>query len=130
MLFQVSDDEVISGIVQVIYEDKFDYLVEVILDKYDMDNIAEHIDLRNLADYISMTDLGEEIDVNEIEIDYDDLAGKVWDRFADEFGPSMKCVREELAIINEVLNDLRRPFWKRWLNIGKEAAVETAETAV
>jgi len=40
----------------------------------------------------------------------------MWQQFGEEFGASMKCVREELAVIHRELDDRAVPFWKRWFS--------------
>ena len=98
------------------------------------DRIVELIDASDIAEYVSTYDIAREIDMDDVfsnvEMDYEQLseliihaqnfkhevAGLMWQQFSEEFGASMKCVREELAVIHRELDARAVPIWKRWFN--------------
>lgn len=108
------------------------------------ENVAENIDASDLAEHIEPSDIAEHIDMEDlfanVEIDYEelsdfiihadnfknDVAALMWQQFGEEFGASMKCVREEIAMINAAIDARAVPFWKRWLKNGdQEEAVSS-----
>jgi hypothetical protein len=98
------------------------------------ENVAQNFDASDIAEYVSTYDIARELDMDNVfsnvEMDYEELskliihahnfknevAALMWQQFSDEFGASMKCVREELAIIHRELDDRAVPFWKRWFS--------------
>lgn len=101
--------------------------------------VAENIDVSDLAEHISTYDIAHELDMEDlfsnVEMDYEelseliihadnfknDVAALMWQQFGEEFGASMKCVREELAVIQRELDARAVPIWKRWFsNANKE----------
>lgn len=108
------------------------------------DRLAEGYDASDIAEYISTYDVAHELDMDDVfanvEMDYEDLAerivaqdifkqdvaGLMWQQFSDEFGASMKCVREEIAMINAVLDARAIPFWKRWIRYANKKKVASS----
>ena len=103
------------------------------------ENVAENIDASDIAEYVSTYEIARELDMDDVfanvEMDYEelaeliihahnfknDVAALMWQQFSEEFGASMKCVREELAAIHKELDNRAVPFWKRWFcNADKE----------
>jgi hypothetical protein len=96
--------------------------------------VANSIDVSDIAEYVSTYDVARELDMDDVfanvEMDYEELseliidahnfkhevAALMWQQFSDEFGASMKCVREELAIIHRELDARAVPIWKRWFS--------------
>jgi len=128
--FEFDEDNLVSTIVEAAKDDWRDHIC---------DTIAENIDASDIAEYVSTYDIARELDMDDVfsnvEIEYDDLAehivaltlfknevaGLMWQQFSDEFGASMKCVREELAVIHRELDARAVPIWKRWFsNSNKE----------
>jgi len=130
-----------------------DVLVEAVVSsaKYDWKDdiclrVAANIDPSDVAEYLETSEVAEHIDMEDlfanVEINYEELAehiingsdsnfkhevaGLMWQQFSEEFGASMKCVREEIAMINAALDARAIPFWKRWLKNGdQEEAVSS-----
>ena len=132
MIFEINvdDSELVPAIAKELSDDWKSDICETVAENFDASDIAEHI---------SVWDVAHEIDMEEFyanfEIEYEDLAnniidannfkemiaGLMWQQFSDEFGASMKCVREELAVIHRELDARAVPFWKRWFcNADKE----------
>lgn len=102
------------------------------------ESVAENIDASDIAEYVSTYDIARELDMDDVfsnvEMDYEelseliihaqnfknDVAALMWQQFGEEFGASMKCVREELAAIHKELDDRAVPFWKRWFKNGDQ----------
>lgn len=126
-----------------------DAIVSAVEDDWKSDiceRLAEGYDASDIADHISTYDVAQEIDADavfaNIEINYEELAehivngsdsnfkhevaGLMWQQFSDEFGASMKCVREEIAMINAVLDAGAIPFWKRWIGYANKKKVATS----
>jgi len=133
--FEFDDEALIEAVVSSAKDDWKEDICEQITAQFDASDIAEHI---------SVWDIAHEIDMEEFyanfEIEYEDLAnniidannfkemiaGLMWQQFSEEFGASMKCVREEIAMINAALDARAVPFWKRWLKSGdQEEAVSS-----
>jgi hypothetical protein len=132
MIFEINvdDSEIVSAVARELSENWQSDICETVAEKFDASDIAEHI---------SVWDVAHEIDMEEFyanfEIEYEDLAnniidannfkemiaGLMWQQFSEEFGASMKCVREELAVIHRELDARAVPIWKRWFsNANKE----------
>jgi hypothetical protein len=132
MIFEINvdDSEIVSAVARELSENWQSDICETVAEKFDAPDIAEHI---------SVWDVAHEIDMEEFyanfEIEYEDLAnniidannfkemiaGLMWQQFSEEFGASMKCVREELAVIHRELDARAVPIWKRWFsNANKE----------
>jgi hypothetical protein len=132
MIFEINvdDSELVPAVAKELSENWQSDICETVAEKFDASDIAEHI---------SVWDIAHEIDMEEFyanfEIEYEDLAnniidannfkemiaGLMWQQFSEEFGASMKCVREELAVIHRELDDRAVPIWKRWFcNANKE----------
>lgn len=102
------------------------------------ESVAENFDASDIAEYVSTYDIARELDMDDVfsnvEMDYEelseliihaqnfknDVAALMWQQFGEEFGASMKCVREELAAIHKELDDRAVPFWKRWFKNGDQ----------
>lgn len=102
------------------------------------DTLAERFDASDIAEYVSTYEIARQLDMDDVfanvEMDYEELAELIihahnfknevaalmWQQFSDEFGASMKCVREELAVIHKELDDRAIPFWKRWFKNGDQ----------
>jgi hypothetical protein len=132
MIFEINvdDSELVPAVAKELSENWQSDICETVAEKFDASDIAEHI---------SVWDIAHEIDMEEFyanfEIEYEDLAnniidannfkemiaGLMWQQFSEEFGASMKCVREELAVIHRELDARAVPIWKRWFsNANKE----------
>ena len=127
------DEEVLTKAVIESLEDSFKSEIS--------EAVAENFDASDIAEYISTYDIARELDMDDVfanvEMNYEELAehivngsgsnfkhevaGLIWQQFSDEFGASMKCVREELAVIHRELDARAVPIWKRWFsNANKE----------
>jgi hypothetical protein len=135
--FEIDDSTLTDAIVSAVDDDWKSDICERLAESYDASDIADHI---------STYDVAQELDTDavfaNIEINYEELAehivngsdsnfkhevaGLMWQQFSEEFGASMKCVREEIAMINAALDARAVPFWKRWLKSGdQEEAVSS-----
>ena len=108
------------------------------------ESVAENFDASDIAEYISTYDIARELDMDDVfsnvEMDYEelseliihaqnfknDVAGLMWQQFGDEFGASMKCVREELAVIHRELDARAVPIWKRWFSNANKKEIDIA----
>jgi hypothetical protein len=125
------DEEVLTKAVIESLEDSFKSEIS--------EAVAENFDASDIAEYISTYDIARELDMDDVfsnvEMDYEelseliihaqnfknDVAALMWQQFGEEFGASMKCVREELAVIHRELDARAVPIWKRWFsNANKE----------
>ncbi len=127
------DEEVLTKAVVESLEDSFKSEIS--------EAVAENIDASDIAEYIEPSDIAEHIDMEDlfsnVEIDYEelsdliihaqnfknDVAALMWQQFGDEFGASMKCVREEIALMNVDIERLTLPFWRRWFNLADKEEV-------
>lgn len=137
MIFEISvdDSELVPAIAKELSENWQSDICEAVAENFDASDIAEHVSVSDIAGEIDMDEL-----FANVEIDYEELAehiidaknfkqdivSKMWLQFGDEFGASMKCVREELAIIRKELDDNAIPFWKRWFKNGNTPEVEAS----
>lgn len=130
--FEIDQDELTSAIVASIEES---YKSEI------CDIVADNIDASDIAECVSTYDISREIDMDDlfsnIEIDYAELADHIidarnfktdiasimWQQFSDDFGAAMKCVREEIALMNVDIERLSLPFWRRWFNLADKEEV-------
>ena len=105
------------------------------------ERVAENIDVSDIAECVSTYDIAREIDMDDVfsnvEMDYEqlseliidaqnfknDVAALMWQQFSDEFGASMKCVREEIALMNVDIERFNLPFWRRWFNLADKKEV-------
>ena len=108
------------------------------------ESIAENFDASDIAEYISTYDIARELDMDDVfsnvEMDYEelseliihaqnfknDVAALMWQQFGEEFGASMKCVREELAVIHRELDARAVPIWKRWFSNANKKEIDIA----
>jgi len=133
--FEFDDEALIEAVVSSAGDDWKDDICERVAENIDPSDVAEHIETSEVARHIDMEDL-----FSNVEIDYEELAEHIidgtkfknevadlmWQQFSEEFGASMKCVREEIAMINAALDARAVPFWKRWLKSGdQEEAVSS-----
>ena len=123
--FEFDEDNLVSAIIEAAKDDWRENICDTIVENIDASDIAEHVDTSEVAGHIDMDDL-----FSNVEIDYEelsehiiqadnfknDIAALMWQQFSDEFGASMKCVREELAIIHRELDARAVPIWKRWFS--------------
>ena len=135
---EVDSDELIESIVNRIdYDDiseQLDY--SELADRVDLSEVAGHIDIDDLvlsvARNIDYEDIAETIDSEKIfanvSINYvtlaecivdesnfrNEIADILWLKFADEFSPALRDLREEMQVIYHEVDKLNRPFWKRW----------------
>jgi hypothetical protein len=128
--FEFDEDNLVSAIIEAAKDDWHENICDTIVENIDASDIAEYVDTSEVAGHIDMDDL-----FSNVEIDYEELAEHIidgtkfkdevaalmWQQFSDEFGASMKCVREELAVIHRELDARAVPIWKRWFsNANKE----------
>jgi len=128
--FEIDEEVLTAAVVESLEESCKSDICEQVTENIDASDVAEHIDTSEIAGHIDMDDLFANVEMDyeelsELIIHADnfktDVAALMWQRFSDEFGASMKCVREELAVIHRELDDRAVPFWKRWLsNANKE----------
>ena len=123
--FEIDTDTLVANILDKVDDDWKSDICEKVTENIDASDVAEHIDTSEVAGHIDMDDL-----FSNVEIDYEelsehiiqadnfknDIAALMWQQFSDEFGASMKCVREELAIIHRELDARAVPIWKRWFS--------------
>ena len=133
--FEIDEDVITSAIIDRIKDDWQSVICESVAENFDASDIAEYVSAYNIAREIDWDDVA-----NNLEIDYEQLAeyvagfanfkaeiaGLLWQQFSDEFGPSMKCVREEIAALNKELEDLSIPFWRKWFKRGNQEEVSTS----
>lgn len=133
--FEFDEDNLVSTITEAAKDDWKDDICE---------RVAENIDASDIAEYVSTYDIAREIDMDDVfsnvEMDYEQLseliihaqnfkhevAGLMWQQFSEEFGASMKCVREELAVIHRELDHRAVPIWKRWFNNANKEETDIA----
>lgn len=133
--FEIDEEILTRAVIESLEESCKSEICEAVAENIDTSDLAEHIEPSDIAEHIDMEDL-----FSNVEIDYEelsdliihadnfknDVATLMWQRFGEEFGASMKCVREEIAMINAVLDARAVPFWKRWLKNGdQEEAVSS-----
>ena len=128
--FEIDEDVLTKAVIESLEESCKSEICE---------NVAENIDASDIAEYVSTYDIARELDMDDVfsnvEMDYEelseliihaqnfknDVAALMWQQFGEEFGASMKCVREELAVIHRELDARAVPIWKRWFsNANKE----------
>lgn len=123
--FEFDEDNLVSAIIEAAKDDWRENICDTIAENIDASDIAEHVSTHDVAQEIDMEDL-----FANVEIDYEELvehiidgtkfknevADLMWQQFSEEFGASMKCVREELAVIHRELDDRAVPIWKRWFS--------------
>lgn len=125
------DEEVLTKAVIESLEDSFkSEISEAVAENFDASDIAEYISTYDIARELDMDDVFSNVEMNYGELSdliihaqnfKNDVAALMWQQFGDEFGASMKCVREELAVIHRELDARAVPFWKRWFsNANKE----------
>lgn len=133
--FEIDEDVLVKAVVEAVTDDWKSEICEGVADSYHASDIAEHVSTYDIAHELDMDDL-----FSNVELDYEELADLIihaknfkndvaelmWQQFSDEFGASMKCVREELRVMSDEIESLNRPFWKRWLNIGNTPEVEAS----
>jgi hypothetical protein len=123
--FEFDEDNLVSAIIEAAKDDWRENICET---------IVENIDASDIAEYVSTYDIARELDMDDVfsnvEMDYEelseliihaqnfknDVAALMWQQFGEEFGASMKCVREELAVIHRELDARAVPIWKRWFS--------------
>jgi hypothetical protein len=128
--FEFDEDPLVEAVVTSAEDNWKDDICERVAKNIDASDLAEHIEPSDIAEHIDMEDL-----FANVEIDYEELsdliihadnfnieiAALIWQKFSEEFGASMKCVREELAVIHRELDARAVPIWKRWFsNANKE----------
>lgn len=123
--FEIDTDALVTSIIENVNDDWKTDVCDRIVENIDASDIAEHVSTHDVAQEIDMEDL-----FSNVEIDYEELAEHIidgtkfknevadlmWQQFSDEFGASMKCVREELAVIHRELDARAVPIWKRWFS--------------
>lgn len=125
------DEEVLTKAVIESLEDSFkSEISEAVAENFDASDIAEHISTYDIAHELDMDDVFSNVEMNYEELSEliihaqnfkNDVAALMWQQFGEEFGASMKCVREELAVIHRELDARAVPIWKRWFsNANKE----------
>ena len=133
--FEIDENVLITNILDRVDDDWKSDICEKVTENIDASDVAEHIDTSEVAGHIDMDDL-----FSNVEIDYEelseliihadnfktDVAALMWQQFSEEFGASMKCVREEIAVIHRELDDRAVPFWKRWFNNGNKKETDIA----
>lgn len=128
-----------------------DALVESIIENIDDDwktdvceRIVENIDASDIAEHVSAYEIAHQLDMDDVfanvEMDYEELselvihahnfknevAALMWQQFSDEFGASMKCVREEIAALQKELDERPVACWKRWFKVGDKKKTNLA----
>jgi len=127
--FEIDESALTDAIVSAVEDDWKSDICDKIVENIDASDVAEHIDTSEVAGHIDMDDLFANVEMDyeelsELIIHADnfktDVAALMWQQFSEEFGASMKCVREELAAIHKELDDRAIPFWKRWFKNGDQ----------
>ena len=127
--FEIDESALTDAIVSAVEDDWKSDICDKIVENIDASDVAEHIDTSEVAGHIDMDDLFANVEMDyeelsELIIHADnfktDVAALMWQQFSEEFGASMKCVREELAAIHKELDDRTIPFWKRWFKNGDQ----------
>ena len=119
--FEFDEDPLVEAVVTSAEDDWKDDICERVANNIDASDLAEHIDMEDLfanveIDYEELSDL-----IIHADNFKNDVAALMWQQFGEEFGASMKCVREELAVIHRELDARAVPIWKRWFsNANKE----------
>jgi hypothetical protein len=128
--FEIDEEILTKAVIESLEESCKSKICETVAENIDASDIAEHISTYDIAHELDMEDL-----FSNVEMDYEelsdliihadnfknDVAALMWQQFGEEFGASMKCVREELAVIHRELDARAVPIWKRWFsNANKE----------
>ena len=128
--FEIDEEILTKAVIESLEESCKSEICETVAENIDASDIAEHISTYDIAHELDMEDL-----FSNVEMDYEelsdliihadnfknDVAALMWQQFGEEFGASMKCVREELAVIQRELDARAVPIWKRWFsNANKE----------
>jgi hypothetical protein len=123
--FEIDTDTLVANILDKVDDDWKSDICEKVTENIDASDVAEHIEPSDIAEHIDMEDLFANVEIDyeelsELIIHADnfksDVAALMWQQFSDEFGASMKCVREELAVIHRELDARAVPIWKRWFS--------------
>lgn len=128
--FEFDEDPLVEAVVTSAEDDWKDDICERVANNIDASDLAEHIEPSDIAEHIDMEDLFANVEIDYEELSdliihadnfKNDVAALMWQQFGEEFGASMKCVREELAVIHRELDARAVPIWKRWFsNANKE----------
>lgn len=135
--FEIDDSTLTDAIVSAVEDDWKSDICDRVVELIDASDIAEHIDTSEVAGHIDMDDLFSNVEINYEELAEHivngsdsnfkhEVAGLMWQQFSDEFGASMKCVREEIAMINVALDTRAIPFWKRWIGYANKKKVASS----
>ena len=123
--FEIDESALTEAIVSAVEDDWKSDICDKIVENIDASDIAEHVSTYEVAHELDMDDV-----FSNVEMDYEelseliihahnfknDVAALMWQQFSEEFGASMKCVREELAVIHRELDARAVPIWKRWFS--------------
>lgn len=135
--FEIDESTLTDAIVSAVEDDWKSDICERLAEGYDASDIAEYISTYDIAHEIDMDDVFSNVEMNYEELAEHivngsdsnfkhEIAGLMWQQFSDEFGASMKCVREEIAMINAVLDARAIPFWKRWIGYANKKKVASS----
>ena len=130
--FEIDEEILTKAVIESLEESCKSEICEAVAENIDVSDLAEHIEPSDIAEHIDMEDLFSNVEINYEELSdliihadnfKNDVAALMWQQFGEEFGASMKCVREEIDMINAALDARAVPFWKRWLKNGNQEEV-------
>jgi hypothetical protein len=133
--FEIDEEILTKAVIESLEESCKSEICENVADNIDASDLAEHIEPSDIAEHIDMEDLFANVEIDYEELSEliihaqnfkNDVAALMWIQFGEEFGASMKCVREELAVIRKELDDRAVPFWKRWFKNGDQEEISVA----
>lgn len=133
--FEIDEEVLTDAVVRNFEESCKSEICESVAENFDASDIAEYISTYDVARELDMDDVFSNVAMNYEELSdliihaqnfKNDIAALMWQQFSDEFGASMKCVREEIAVLSVEVNRLNRPLWKRWLKIGDAPEIEAS----
>lgn len=127
--FEIDEDVFKDAVVRSLEESCKSEICESVAENFDASDIAEYVSAYDIAHELDMDDVFSNVEMNYEELSEliihaqnfkNDVAALMWQQFGEEFGASMKCVREELAVIHRELDARAIPIWKRWFsNVNK-----------
>jgi enoyl-[acyl-carrier-protein] reductase (NADH) len=133
--FEIDEEVLTKAVVESLEESCKSEICESVAENFDASDIAEYISTYDVARELDMDDLFANVEMNYEELSgliihadnfKDDVAALMWQQFSEEFGASMKCVREEIAMINAALDARAIPFWKRWIGYANKKKVASS----
>ena len=127
--FEIDEELLIKAVVESLENSFKSEISEAVAENIDASDIAEHISTDDIANELDMDDVFANVEMNyeelsDLIIHADnfniEIAALMWKKFSEEFGASMECVREELAVIHRELDARAVPIWKKWFSNANE----------